>query len=268
MSKIGITSGTAIALSVMATVLYYQPSHASDALLAKAQSEFTAKARDAVLQRRAQAQTGMVLAAVPQSEPAQTYKLASPSPAAVSAPAPVMASERTIPARPATAPVQTEAAPAQAVTADVVEAPVVVARLPDVDTAVSSETKVEEVRAEAKPLPVEHIETPKQPELPQAAAPQVVTPAAQVVTAAPQVVAPAPQVVAPAPQVATPATNSAAPATAKTQKATREAAKTVSGRNPNLRQLQREFAAGRMPYNAEALRARAPEIAAAIARYM
>jgi hypothetical protein len=266
MSKIGITSGTAIALSVMATVFYYQPSHASDALLAKAQSEFTAKARDAVLQRRAQAQTGMVLAAVPQSE--QTYKLASPSPAAISAPAPVMASERSIPERPATAPVQTEAAPAQAATVDVVQAPVVVARLPDVDTAVSSETKVEDVRPEAKPLPVEHIETPKQLEPPQAAAPQVVTPAAQVVTPAPQVVTPAPQVVTPAPQVATPATTTTAPATAKTQKATREPAKTASAKNPNLRQIQREFAAGRMPYDAETLRAKAPEIAAAIARYM
>ena len=155
---------------------------------------------------------------------------------------------------------------------DVVETPVVVAKLPDVDTTVIPETKVEEVRPEAKPLPesnplpVEHIEAPKQPELPQAAVPQVATPAAQVVTPAPQAVTPALRVATPAPQVAAPATNTTAPATAKTQKATREPAKTVSAKN--LRQLQREFKSGRMPYDAETLRARAPEIAAAIARYM
>ena len=249
MSKIGITSGTAIALSVIATVLCYQPSHASDALLAKAQAEFTAKARDAVLQRRAaQVPAGMVLASA-QSEPVQTQKLASlEQPAALSAPAPVMASDRSIPERPAA-------------TAAVVEAPVVIAKLPDADTTVIPETKVEEAKPlpESNPLPVEHIEAPKQPELPQAAAPQVVTPAAQVVT-------PAPQVVTPAPHVAAPATNATAPA--KTQKTTREPARTVSAKNPNLRQLQREFSAGRMPYDAETLRAKAPEIAAAIARYM
>src|SRR4051812_35122554 len=119
MSKIGITSGTAIALSVLATVFSYQPSHASDALLAKAQSEFTAKARDAVLQRRAQAM-GPMLASV-QSRPVQeTSTAASPAPAVVSTPAPVMASDRSIPVRPAATP---------AATADVVEAPVVVAKL-------------------------------------------------------------------------------------------------------------------------------------------
>src|SRR5690242_12261358 len=249
MSKIGMTSGTVIALSVLATVLSYQPSRASDALLAKAQAEFTAKARDAVLQRRAQAM-GPVLASL-QSEPAQqTFSMASPAPAALSAQTPAMASDRSIPERPAA-------------TADVVEAPVVVAKLPDADATVVPETKVEEVKPlpESNPLPVENIEAPKQPELPQAAAPQAVTPAAQVVT-------PAPQVVTPAPQVAAPVTNTTAPATAKTQKATREPTKTASAKNPNLRQLQREFAAGRMPYDAETLRAKAPELAAAIARYM
>jgi hypothetical protein len=252
MSKIGMTSGTVIALSVLATVFSYQPSHASDALLAKAQAEFTAKARDAVLQRRAaQIPAGMVLAST-QSEPVQTQKLASlEQPAAPSAPA---SADRSIPERTGTAPVQ-------AATTDVVEAPVVVAKLPDADATVIAETKVEEAKPlpESNPLPVEHIEAPKQPELPQAAAPQVVTPA-------PQVATPAPQVATPAPQVATPVTT--APAAAKTQKATREPAKTASAKNPNLRQIQREFAAGRMPYDAETLRAKAPEIAAAIARYM
>ena len=257
MSKIGMTSGTVIALSVIATVFCYQPSRASDALLAKAQSEFTAKARDAVLQRRAQAMAGPVLASVP----AQTHTITSPEPATPPAPTPVMASERSIPARAPIAPVQVATAPVQAAaTADVVEAPIVVAKLPDVDAPVSSETKVDEV----KPLPaekaVETIAAPKQPELP-TAAPQVATPA-------PQVVTPAPQAVTPAPQVATPATNPVAPATVKAQKAPRDSARTVSARNPNFRQLQREFSSGRIPYDAETLRARAPEIAAAIARYM
>ena len=135
MSKIGITTGTAIALSVIATVLSYQPCYASDALLAKAQAEFTAKARDAVLQRRAaQAPAGMVLAST-QSEPVQTHTLASlEQPAVLSAPA---SADRSIPERTATA-------PAQAATTDVVETPVVVAKLPE------AENYLDEIAEEAR----------------------------------------------------------------------------------------------------------------------
>jgi len=237
MSKIGMTTGTAIALSVVVTVFCYQPSHASDALLAKAQAEFTAKARDAVLQRRAaQAPTGMVLASAPvqtQSAPVQTHTVASLEPSALSAPASLEASETTT-------------APVQAATPDVVEAPVVTAKLPDVDAAVSSETKAVEVRPELKPLPaetaVQNIVAPKQPELPVAAASQVVTPT----------------------------TNSVAPATVKIQKATREPASTNPAKKTSTiaRRFERGLSRERIPYDVQALRARAPEIAAAIARYM
>jgi hypothetical protein len=269
MSKIGITSGTAIALSVVATVFCYQPSHASDALLAKAQAEFTAKARDAVLQRRAaQAPTGMVLASVPHSEPAQTpsepvqnHTATSLEPSAPSAPASLETSaDRSIPARTATAPVQAVTAPVQPATADVAETPVVVAKLPEVPAPVSSETKADEVQAESKPLPAEaaaeKILAPKQPELPQAPATQVVTPA--------------PKVATPAPQVAMPTTTSAAPASGKIQKTTRESAKPVSAKQMSTmaRRYERDFSGQRPPYDMETLRAKAPEIAAAIARYM
>ena len=256
MSKIGITSGTAIALSVIATVLCYQPSHASDALLAKAQSEFTAKARDAVLQRRAQAM-GPRLASV-HSEPAQQIStVASPAPATLSAPAPVTASDRSIPERPAAAPVQAVAAPVQAATTDVVETPVVVAKLPEAPAPVVVETKADEVQPESKPLPtetaVEHILAPKQPELPQAAAPQVVTPDTNTV--------------APATTTAAPATNTAAPVTVKTQKETREQPRTAQAKK-TARRHERDFSGERLPYDMETLRAKAPEVAAAIARYM
>ncbi len=251
MSKIGVTAGTIAALSLVATVFYYQPSRASDALLAKAQSEFTAKARDAVLQRRAQAMRGPVLASVPRSEPAQTHIMASP------APAPAEPSEaRSIPARPPTAPVQVETVPAQAAaTADVVEAPTMVAKLPDVAPPVSSDAKVEEIRPESKPLAdskllatetaVQNIETPKLPDVPKAAAPQAVTPTPRM-------------------------SRTTLVAPGKIQKATPELSRTVQARKMSVaaRRFQRDFGGGRIPYNVEALRARAPEIAAAIARYM
>jgi hypothetical protein len=248
MSKIGITTGTAIALSVIATVLSCQPSYASDPLLAKAQAEFTAKARDAVLQRRAaQAPAGMVLASAPQSEPVQTPKASPEQPAALSAPA---SADRSIPERTATA-------PAQAATIEVVETPVVVAKLPEAPAPVVSETKADEVQPESKPLPteteVEHILAPKQPELPQAAAPQAVTPNTNTV--------------APATTAAAPATNTAAPATVKTQKETREQARTAQTKK-TARRHERDFSGERLPYDMETLRARAPEVAAAIARYM
>ncbi len=265
MSKIGMTSGTAIALSVVATVFCYQPSHASDALLAKAQAEFTAKARDAVLQRRAaQAPAGMVLASVA----VQTPTVASPT-VAPSAPASLETSaDRSIPARAAIAPAQVATAPAQTVTApaqaaataDVVEAPVVVASLPDVPAPVSAETKADEVPAESKPLPAEttaeKIVAPKQPELPQLPAPQVVTPKTTTATPATTTVAPA--------------TNTVASSAAKTQKVTREAARTISARQMSTmaRRFDRDFPGQRPPYDMETLRAKAPEIAAAIARYM
>jgi hypothetical protein len=234
MSKLGITIGSAIALSVMVTVLYHQPSGASNALLAKAQSEFTAKARDAVLQRRAQATMGPVLASSPSTSEAMepTQPVVSAEPVAPSAPAPLQTSERGTPERPAA-------------TAEPLEAPVVVAKPPVVEAAAGSEPKLEEIKPESKPLSeakpvlvetaVQNIEPLKQPEPPKAAAPQVVT-----------------------------------PATAKTQKTSREPAKTASAKKagPNFRQLERDFSAGRMPYDAETLRARAPDIAAAMAPYM
>jgi len=248
MSKIGITSGTAIALSIAATVFYYQPSHASDALLVKAQSEFTAKARDAVLQRRtAQVPMGTALAAAPQSEPAQTYTLASLEPSQASVEA---SDSRSIPARTAPAPVATTpVSPATPVQAATVEAPVEIIKLPNVEAAPGSETKADEVQPVSKPLPVEAaVQTtaaPQQVELPKAAAPQVVTPV----------------------------TNAAAPATVKVQKATSEPAKVVPALPARkatkvARRLERELSSERLPYNVEALRARAPEIAAAISRYM
>jgi hypothetical protein len=250
MIKIGMTSGAAIAMIAVA-VLCYQPSHASDALLAKAQSEFTAKARDALLQRRnAQPSAAAVLAAAPRSESSQNL-LASLGPKLLPSPASLAASEnRSIPARTATAPeqtttfpVQTATAPVQAATADVVEASVVAAKPPDFDSAVSSETEANEVKPELKPLPagttVQNIAAPKQPELPETAASQVVTPV----------------------------TNSVAPATVKIQKSTRERVRTVSAKKASTiaRRFERELP---LPYDGQALRGRAPEIAAVIARYM
>lgn len=280
MSKLGIAIGSAIALSVVATGLYYRPSGASNDLLAKAQSEFTAKARDAVLQR--QAQPGPALASGSTSEVMEpTHPVASAEPSAPAASAPLHASERGIPARPVvtseaiepTRPVASvepvaPSAPAPALPqssewsiperpAVTAETPVVIAMPPVVEAAAASEPKSEDIKPEskllpeakplreampvleAKPTPVEtavqNIEPPKEPEPPKAATPQVVT-----------------------------------PATVKTQKTPHEPAKTASAKKsgPSFRQLEREFSSGRMPFDAATLRAKAPDIAAAMAPYM
>lgn len=256
MSTIGMNGAALFALSVASTVLPYQPSLASDALLAKAQAEFTAKARDAVLQRRAaQAPTGMVLASVPRDEPEKTHAAPSLEPASLSSPpAPETSESRSIPARTVTAPaitpvVQPVAAPLQSTVASdvVVQAPVVVAK--NVDASVGPEFKADEIRPQSIPVAaetaVDRPSAPKQSELPQTAAPQAAS------------------------QVVAPQTNKLTPTTVKTTKPISQPVRTVSAKTgKTARRFEREFSVGRLPYDIETLRAHAPEIAAAIARYM
>jgi hypothetical protein len=251
MSKIGMIGGAAIAATFAATVFYYHPSYASDALLAKAQSEFTAKARDALLQRRlAPTSTASLIETAPQSEPVHTYVVASLEPVA--------------PPR-ATAIEVSQAAPApipQTATAEVVETPAVVApKLPDAEPVVQAERKQDEAKPEVKPevmtvaalpaeVPAQNVVAPKETAVSEVAAPQVTPP---VVT-----------------QAVAPAVNTVVRQPAKVvQKTTQETVKEpVKKTNTVARHTERGTSREQVSYNVDTLRARAPEIAAALSRYM
>jgi hypothetical protein len=230
MSKIGMIGGAALATTLLATVFYYHHGHASNALLAQAQSEFMTKARDALLERRiGEVPTNGVVAAKRPSVPAQTYMVASLEPVAPPSTVQVEMSAATA------APVSSTA------TRDIVEMLAVVNELPEpAKVEVNSAGQENELEPEATPLPAE--------------------PAAQQITAAPN----GPETAA-APIVA-PLTNPVAHRPAKAvQKITQAPSRKtmIAARYPE-RAISRE----RLPYDLEALRARAPQIMAMIRRYM
>jgi hypothetical protein len=236
MSKIGTIGGAALAATFLATVFYYHPSSASNALLAQAQSEFMTQARDALLARRiGGVSTNNVLAAA--AAPAQSYVVASLEPVAPPSTAQVET--------PVSAQVEIPAATAapifSAATEDLVETPAVVNELPEpAKVEISAAVQVNEVKPEVAPLPAE--------------------PVTQQNATAPK------KPVTPAPQIVAPLTNPVAHLPVKAVQKTTEtpSRKTiVAARHPE-RAILRE----RLPYNLEALRARAPQIMAAIARYI
>src|SRR5882757_6661638 len=83
MNKFWMMGGAVIAVSVTAVVWNSGPVRSSENLLGKAQSEFAAKARDALIQRQmAQATTAPLAIAVPKSEAPAPYVVASLEPVA------------------------------------------------------------------------------------------------------------------------------------------------------------------------------------------
>lgn len=245
MSRIGTIGGAALASTFLAAVFYYQPSHASNALLAKAQSEFVTKARNALLERRiGEASMNAVLAVPPPSSSAQTAVVASLEPVAPPATVQVEASAASA------APISTTP------TKEFTETPAAANELPEpAKIEVSSAGKTNEVKPEVTPLPAAPAaeQSAVAPNGPEAAAPQVVAPVTNM-----------------------PVTNVMAHQPAKTiQKTTQAPGKKtmITARRP-VRNMSRErlplerLLLGRLPINVEALRARAPQIAAAIARYM
>ena len=231
MTRFWMMGGVAIAVSVGVMAWSPRPTPASEDLLRKAQSEFAIKARDALIQRR------MALAptsALP--SPSQPYMVASLEPVA-----PPRIAIAEAPAK-AVAPVPPEVSavsPDAAVISTELPAP------PEIPAA---------PKAEAKETIESH--TVSLPEPPAAEAMEPVP----AVAAAPELAAVSTQVVAPMGAAPPQRLRKLAPKTRRTppERSTKSVA----------RRSERVGSRDSIPYNLQALRARAPEIAAAIARYM
>src|SRR5882757_6184523 len=117
MNKVGMMGSTVLAASVAAVIWGAGPVRSTENLLGKAQSEFAAKARDALIQRQmAQATMAPLVMAAPKTEAPPPYVVASLEPVA----APVVTREIRVEAP---APERQAAVEPPTVTAAPVEAP-------------------------------------------------------------------------------------------------------------------------------------------------
>jgi hypothetical protein len=245
MRKFWMISGAVIAVSAAAVLWSPQPVRSSEGLLGKAQSEFAIKARDALIQRR---MTGVTivpsLTSAPPSVPTPPYVIASLEP--VAPPTVAALKESVVSVAPVSPPT----------TAGSQDVPVALPNLPVLPEFVAA-PKTEDKKA-AEPQIVSLPEPP--------AAEKIVTPK------------PVPAV-APTPELATVTTPVVvAPAVSPTHAALQAPAKVAhkAHRAPNnelnintvARRSERAARGYSTPYGIEALRAHAPELAAAIARYM
>lgn len=242
MKTIVMMSSAAAVAAVAAMVWGAQPARSSQDWLAKAQTEFATKARDAVIQR----QTGKDFGGAEYQASTASAEL----PASVAAPAPV--------------------------------------RMPDVAQAPAVPLAVEPVKElTVASLPTDIVTTPAQPAAPsfnepvreQAAAPAPVQPDINTVTmtkpaepvALPQPIAPTPQVKAEAPAVAAPVVPITKPVVAESQPrdVTPQKARRVAKSTVSTHASRRPASDGSMEKRGlDALRQRAPEIAAMVSRYM
>jgi len=211
-----------------------RPTPTSEDLLRKAQSEFAIKARDALIQRR------MALAptsALP--SPSRPYMVASLEPVA---PPRIAIAETPAEAAAPVPPSAPAMLPDAAVTSNKLPAP------PEIPAAPKAEEK-------------ETIESPTVsfPEPPAAAAAEAIEPV-PAVAAAPELAAVSTQVIAPTGAAPPQRPRKLAPKTRRTP--TERSTKSVP------RRFEPVGSRDSIPYNLQTLRARAPEIAAAIARYM
>jgi hypothetical protein len=243
MNKLWIMGGAVITVSVAAMVWNSGPVRPSDNLLRKAQSEFATKARDALIQRQmAQASTAPVVAAPPKSEPLLPYVVASLEPVA----APTVVTRQTH---------FETAAPAPQVTAE--PQPVT---MPSPDAPIASQEAVSTAATVSTPAtddtPVTRTQMAALPEEPRVSlAPKPIdaaTPVSEFAKADTPVVTPTH--VAPRRQI----------------KAERKMRHVRNEPRTNAVAYRSERTGPRYitPYDLSALRARAPELAAAIARYM
>lgn len=240
MRKIWIMSGVAVAAMAATLAAMPQPARSSQDWLAKAQSEFASKARDAVIQRRiVQSAPGTVQAMANSAEivppPAQSSEELTVSPERMS---PVVTDVATMP-EPVARPVDDQAS-------TVSSRGFVPAPPPSVVVAAATTADI------VAPPPVAATVAP----------PAVATVAPAATPVAPAVApAPAPAAVkqaAPAKAVTAPASDTAP---RKARQASKQTAPARAARRPE----------STLPVEArglEALRARAPEIAAMIGRYM
>ena len=236
MSKFWMMGVAAIAMSVAVVALGSRPVRSSEDLLGKAQSEFAVKARDALAQRRmAQASTAPALASATPAVPPSRYVVASLEPTIVAS------SEIVAPVAPTL--------PTEVV--DSLEAPVASPQSP------------------ASPQPSAAVNTENDGPTEQQVAPlPPATPAAEnVVTQQPApAVAATPALKTVTPRGFTPTVH-APHETVKGARKTQRASSAPRTRTV-VRRSEPNAPRNSMPYSIEMLRARAPEIAAAIARYM
>jgi hypothetical protein len=244
MRKYWMIGAAVIAMSAAAALWSPQPVRSSEVLLGKAQSEFATKARDALIRRR-MAELPMLPTELssPPSVPTPPYAVVSLEPVA---PATIAApKESTVP---------TPVSPATV--AESHDAPVAISDLPVLPefVAVPKTEKKEAAEVQIASLPepsaAENVVTPK-PVPAVAPTPEparIITP----VVAAPAVT----------PTHATP------PAPAKVAHKAHRAPNNESNTNTVVRRSERAALRYSTPYSIETLRAHAPEIAAAIARYL
>jgi hypothetical protein len=213
-----------------------RPVRSSEDLLGKAQSEFAIKARDALIQRRmAQTSTAPAVASQPTSAPQRPYVVASLEPVAP----PTIAVSKEIEAIAPASPM---------VNANPLDAPIASAKL--------SAPPEFAVAPAAEPKKATEPQTASLPESP----------------AAREAVTPKPAIASPS-ELATVTTQTIASTAAKprqSEKVTHKARRTPSEPKTKtvVRRSRPDVSRNSMPYSIEALRSRAPEIAAAIARYM
>jgi hypothetical protein len=244
MSKFWMMGVAAITITVAVVALDSRPVRSSEDLLGndllgKAQSEFAIKARDALVQRRmVQASTAPELASAP-SVPQAPYKVASLEPVAP----PTIAASQAI--------VLPVAPVSPAVTVETPEAPVAsrpAANKIEEKTAVKEPTTEPQVTSLPGAPATEYAVTPK-PAPTVAVTPDLTKVAAKGVTP-------------------TGGTQRERAKNIRQVQRASNAAKTTPRTKTIVRRSETYASRNSMPYGMEALRARAPEIAAAIARYI
>ena len=244
MRKYWMIGGAVIVMSAAAALWSPQPVRSSEVLLGKAQSEFATKARDALIRRR-MAELPMLPTQLSsaQSVPTPPYVVVSLEP--VAPPTIAVLKESIVPA-----PVS------PTVTAGYSGAPVALPNLPVSPEFVTAPKTADKEAAEPQiaslpePLAAEHAVTPK-PVPAVAPTPELIT------VTMPVAVAPA----------VTP-TRATPQAPAKVAHKAHRAPNSESNTNTVVRRSERAAPGYSTPYSIGTLRAHAPEIAAAIARYM
>jgi ribonuclease E len=246
MNKFGMMGSTVLAASVAAVIWGAGPVRSTENLLARAQSEFAAKARDALIQRQmAQATMAPLVMAAPRTEAPSPYVVASLEPVA----APVVTREIRVEAP---APQPQAAVEPPTVAAAPVEAPITLqatVSIPAPAPAPAAE-EAQETKFQMASLP----EEPKSSVLPKQIAVAPVSEAAKTETPAVTRTRAEPR--------------RKSKAERKTRQVQRERRTSDVYRAERPDRVARPAPRYATPYNLETLRARAPEIAAAIARYM
>jgi hypothetical protein len=231
MTKIWMISGAVVAVSVAVMAWSPRPARTSEDLLGKAQSEFATKAREALVQRRMTTASASTVPTVPQ-RPDVVASLEPVTPTIAVAETPAKAVAPVLP-------VVTTASP---------DAPITSAELPAVPEMVPPAPKAVETET-AQP------QTLSLPE-----------PSAAAATSKPvPIVAPAPELPAVSTRVVSP-TRAEAEQPQKLARKTRRASNELGTKNV-VRRSERVGSRYSTPYGLQALRAHAPEIAAAIASY-